>query len=246
MKKIKPTKQQLPPIPLQRHQELTRLQEKLGIYFKDIQILNTAFIHSSYTNESKYNFEHNERLEFLGDSVLALIVNEYLYNRFLEYPEGKLARLKGKLVSEDSLAKIEESLNLHPFLLLGKGEKEQGGAKRKSIRANLVEAVLGAIFLDKGLRVARQFILSFIKPMTEKLEKDNIFFDYKTTFQEYCQKQFKEIPVYEVLSKSGPDHDNTFTVALYLNGNLQAKGVGKSKKEAERDAAKKALLTLKQ
>ncbi|NUM42627.1 MAG: ribonuclease III, partial [Leptospiraceae bacterium] len=201
--------------------------------------------HSSYSNETGKLWPDNERLEYLGDSVLGLITNEYLYKRFENYPEGKLAKIKGRVVSEGALTKISDKLSLSDYLLLGKGEKESGGGSRASNQANLVEALLGAIYLDQGLNTSKKFILNHIKDLVDNLEKIEAIKDYKTILQEYCQKKYRFVPSYELVSETGPDHDKEFRIHVSIKGVVSSEGIGKNKRKAEQNAAKNVLKQLK-
>ncbi|MCK6380685.1 MAG: ribonuclease III [Leptospiraceae bacterium] len=224
---------------------MQNLANQLGIKFKDIFLLNRAFTHSSYSNETGKLWPDNERLEYLGDSVLGLITNEYLYKRFENYPEGKLAKIKGRVVSEGALTKISDKLSLSDYLLLGKGEKESGGGSRASNQANLVEALLGAIYLDQGLNTSKKFILNHIKDLVDNLEKIEAIKDYKTILQEYCQKKYRFVPSYELVSETGPDHDKEFRIHVSIKGVVSSEGIGKNKRKAEQNAAKNVLKQLK-
>ena len=183
----------------------------------------------------------NERLEFLGDSVLALVVNEYLFKRFEEYPEGDLAKIKSAVVSETTLAKVSNDIHLGDYILMGRGEEQSGGRDRGSIQANTLEAVIGAIYLDCGLKDAKRFVLGLLKNEIERIDRLTYLRDPKTTLQEYVQKKYKERPVYEVVEEKGPDHQKEFTVKLIINGEDVSTGIGNSKRKAEMEAARKIL-----
>ncbi len=225
-----------------RLRQLNALQNKIRVKFKDKSLLNRAMVHRSYVNESANNkIQDNERLEYLGDSVLGLVVNEYLYKRFEEYPEGDLAKIKSAAVSETTLAKVALEMNLGSFLLMGKGEEQSGGRGRSSILANSLEAVIGAIYLDSGLKESRRFILSLLKKDIERIDSMTYLRDPKTTLQEFVQKKYKERPVYEVVEERGPDHKREFVVRLLINSKEAARGVGSSKRKAEMYAAEFVL-----
>ncbi len=207
----------------------------LGYTFKNAELLKTALSHSSYANETKS--ENNERLEFLGDSVLSIIVSDYLFHHFKNVDEGELTKLRASLVCEKSLAKFAEEINLNEAVLLGKGEKSAGGDHRPSILADAFEAVLAAIYLDGGINEAKKFVLQFL----EGKEISGNFKDYKTTLQEVIQKNPEEELSYVLVGEEGPEHDKKFIVEVHLNSNVIGKGVGHSKKNAEQMAAAKAL-----
>ncbi len=209
---------------------------EFGYEFKNKGLLKTALTHSSYANETKT--KSNERLEFLGDSVLSIIVSDYIFHHMPNVDEGKLTKLRASLVCEQSLAEFAREIKLNEMILLGKGEKSTGGADRPSIISDAFEAVLAAIYLDGGIEPAKKFVLRFIK---NKLS-GGVFKDYKTALQEVIQKNPEEQLYYKLKSESGPEHDKKFTVEVYLNSNPLSEGVGHSKKDAEQQAAKKALL----
>ncbi|MBN2039482.1 MAG: ribonuclease III [Spirochaetes bacterium] len=224
-----------------RYRQLNRLQKNLKLKFKDKSLLNRALTHRSFVNEYRSGLRDNERLEFLGDSVLAVVINEYLFKRYEDYPEGNLAKIKSAVVSETTLAKVAAEINLGSFLLMGKGEERCGGRERASILANTFEAVIGAIYLDSGLKESKRYILSLLKSHIERIDKLSYLRDPKTALQEYVQGKFKERPVYEVIDESGPDHNKQFTVKLVIKGEEISQGTGSSKRKAEMDAAKKIL-----
>jgi len=221
--------------------DFSQLEKKLGLKFKNKDLLIQAFVHRSYINENpKFYLEHNERLEFLGDSVLELAVAKYL---FLNYksPEGELTNFRAALVRAETLAKIGRELGFNDFILLSKGESEDVGRARSLILANTFEAFLGAIFLDQGFKKCEDFIKKhLIKELSQIIEKGS-FKDSKSLFQEKAQEIFKITPVYKALSEKGPDHAKIFAVGVFLAKELIAKGQGFSKQEAELMAAKNAL-----
>ena len=217
------------------------LEDYLGYTFKNGKLLENALAHSSYANEVRGGVTSNERLEFLGDSVLSIIVSSYIYENFKKMPEGELTRLRSSLVCEKTLCGFSRKLNLGEFLLLGKGERKNGGADRDSILADAFEAVLAAIYLDGGINPARKFVMRFV---TEELKSYDVkadFKDYKTLLQEIVQRNPEESVQYYLTGESGPDHDKLFTVEVRLNSNTIGTGTGKSKKDAEEMAAKQAL-----
>lgn len=225
-----------------RMAELETLQKQLRIKFKNIKLLNRALSHKSYVNEIGADAEDNERLEYLGDSVLALVVNEYLFKHYDKYPEGSLAKIKSAVVSETELSKVSKSLALGKYILMGKGEEQSGGRDRLSILANTLEALIGAIYLDSNkISDARKFVLPLLINDIERIDSRNYLRDPKTSLQEYVQKMYKEKPEYELLEERGPDHEKIFIVKLIINGVTVNNGEGSSKRKAEMDAASKAL-----
>ena len=224
-----------------RYKELDKFMSIVGIKFKNKSLLNRALTHRSYVNESGAHVADNERLEYLGDSVLALIVNEYLYRRFEDYKEGNLAKIKSAVVSEETLAQVSKELVIGDFILMGKGEEQCGGRFRPSILANTLEAVIGAIYLDSGLKESRRFVLKLLKKDIERIDRLTYLRDPKTTLQEYVQKKYKKRPVYEVVEERGPDHNKEFIVRLIINGKEVHKGEGSSKRKAEMNAAMETL-----
>lgn len=224
-----------------RYRQLSRFQNLIKIKFKDKSLLNRALTHRSFTNESGSQVKDNEKLEYLGDSVLALVVNEYLFKRFGEYVEGDLAKIKSAVVSEVTLAKVADEINLGSFILIGKGEEQSGGRERPSILANTLEAVIGAVYLDAGLKETKKFVLNLIKRDIERIDNMSYSRDPKTTLQEYVQKKYKERPQYEVIKEIGPDHQKEFSIKLSIHGNDITVGKGTSKRKAEMDAAQQAL-----
>ena len=218
---------------------LSELQNKIGYKFKNIEYLQIALTHSSYANEMKHGIKYNERVEFLGDAVLSIVVSDYLFNNY-SVPEGDLTKLRASLVGEKSLDEMAAKINLGKYLRLGKGEEMMGGRTRPSILADAFEAVIAAIYLDGGIENARKFILPFVKDMLDNKDKLS-FTDYKTLLQEIVQQNPEEVLSYKLVSEKGPDHDKVFVVEVHLNSNVIGKGQGKSKKQAEQMAAKQAL-----
>lgn len=216
----------------------------LGVKFKNEKLLEEALTHRSYLNENPGQ-NSNERLEFLGDSVLQVLSSTELFRRFPEFPEGKLTNLRSALVRTETLAKAAEKLRLGNFLLMSKGEQQSGGQKNYSLLADTFEAVLGAIYLDQGVEAAREFLEKNLFPEIELLSKEEILYDYKSKLQETTQKTLKTAPVYKVLKAQGPDHERIFTVGVFAKGKKLTEGEGKSKREAEQKAAQVALQELK-
>lgn len=219
---------------------MEKLQTNLKYTFKNKELLKNALTHSSYANEKKGRATSNERLEFLGDSVLSIIVAEYLYENFPDLPEGRLTKLRASLVCEKTLCEFSKRLGIGKVLFLGKGETANGGNSRPSILADAFEAVLAAIYLDGGMEVARNHVLRFVTEELSHLEHEN-FKDYKTELQEIIQKNPEERLTYELVGESGPDHDKSFVVEVHLNSNVIGRGTGHSKKNAEQMAARQAL-----
>jgi ribonuclease III len=219
------------------------LEKKLELNFNNKDLLIEAFCHRSYLNEHpEFHLSHNERLEFLGDAVLELVVTEYLYKKYPEKNEGELTSWRAALVNAKTLGNLANELGLDEFLLLSKGEEKEKGKARLYILANTVEALIGAIYLDQGYEVVRNFVEKNLieRKLPEIIEK-GLFKDAKTRFQEEAQERVKITPTYKVLEEWGPDHDKHFVVGVFLKDELVAKGEGSSKQEAEEDAANNAL-----
>ncbi len=218
------------------------LEKKLGLKFKDKDLLTQAFAHRSYLNENPdFNLDHNERLEFLGDAVMELIVTEELYKKYPEKPEGELTNWRAALVNAKMLTSVAEELGLNDFLLLSRGEAKEGGKARAYILANTFEALIGAIYLDSGYDPADKFIKKHLISKLTEIIKDKLYRDAKSEFQEEAQEKMGITPDYKVLGESGPDHQKKFTIGVYLAQELVAEGEGSSKQEAEEAAAKAAL-----
>lgn len=218
------------------------LEERLGVTFADRTILREAMTHRSYLNENtSCTWNHNERLEFLGDAVLELVVTDYLFREFPEKAEGELTSYRAALVSSPSLSEAASDINVGEHLLLSKGEAKDTGKARQYILANTFEAVIGAIYLDQKYEVAADFISRALFPKLDTILEKGLWRDAKSTFQEKAQEKVSITPSYEVLEEVGPDHDKEFTIGVYLSDELAAKGYGKSKQEAEQDAARNAL-----
>lgn len=213
--------------------------------FKNKTLLKQAFIHRSYLNETKEKLSSNERLEFLGDSILSFIVSNHLYSAYPDFNEGLLTNIRSLVVNTKSLAQIAKEYNLGDNLMLSRGEEESQGRQNESLLANSVEAVLGALFLDQGIDVVRDFVLSILEPKIEQIVKLKAFKDPKSLLQEYVQSQKQNSPVYKVLNEEGPPHAKIFTIGVYIQDEMLGSGVGKSKQTAEENAAKIALEKLK-
>ena len=222
---------------------INELEAAIGYRFKNITLLQNALAHSSYANERWHNsLKSNERLEFLGDSILGMVVAEYLYRNFADRPEGDLTRMRADMVCERSLAQVAERIDLGKHLLLGNGEEAGGGRQRDSILADAVESVIAACFLDGGMEPARKFINTFVLSNVPVQKLKNV--DYKTALQELVQQKKNQVLSYALVGESGPDHDKHFLVQVSLNGSVVGSGEGKSKKRAEQDAAREALQQL--
>lgn len=222
------------------------LEDKLGLKFKNKDLLTQAFVHRSYLNENPdFRLEHNERLEFLGDAVIELIVTEHLYKDFPDKPEGDLTNWRAALVNAKMLSSVAEELGFNDFLLLSKGEAKEGGKARAYILANTFEALLGALYMDSGYEPADKFIQKYLLKNLAEILRDRLYKDSKSHFQEEAQEKVSITPAYKVIKESGPDHKKLFVVGVYLGNELVAEGEGSSKQEAEEDAAKSALLVKK-
>lgn len=226
----------------ERIKELKELEEKLGYVFKKKYVLNRAMTHSSYANQMGLHYiEHNERLEFLGDSVLSLVVSEYIFKKYKNKPEGKLSKIRASIVCESSLYEMAKNIALGQYMLIGKGEEATGGRERVSILADAYEALIAAIYIDGGFESASQFIISQMEEKIESTVKSAHTKDYKSRLQELVQKEQAANIIYEIENEEGPDHDKVFYAKVSLNGKDAGRGRGKSKKEAEQEAAKCAL-----
>lgn len=222
--------------------DLEKLEKELNLKFKNKDLLKNAFIHRSYLNEhSDEPLPHNERLEFLGDSVLAFVVSEHLYEHFPNHPEGDLTNFRASLVNAKSLAKIARALKLGEYLLLSRGEEASGGRNRQYLLANTFESLLGALYLDQGTQKARQFVHETVLPSLDEIIEGKLYKDFKSQLQELSQEKVGTTPNYRLMSEQGPDHAKTFTMGVYLESRLVASGTGQSKQEAEQEAAKQAL-----
>ena len=223
-----------------RKEALQKLQDKIGYQFQDIALLKQALTHSSFANEQKINkLENYERLEFLGDAVLELVSSEFLFHENKDMPEGQLTKLRASMVCEPSLAYCAKDIGLGKYILLGRGEEATGGRNRDSIISDVMEAVIGAVFLDGGIEYAKKFIFQFI---LSDLENKILFMDSKTLLQEEVQKDNTAQLRYELVKETGPDHDKQFQVEAYLDNKVIGMGVGKTKKAAEQQAAYEALI----
>lgn len=242
MPKSQSKKSQEPtPANLIKDQNFKDLQTIIGLTFGDRSLLKNAFTHRSYLNEHK-NFRgiSNERLEFLGDSVISLIVSRYLFEKLPQSPEGELTQLRAALVRTETLAKIAQKLNLGNYLLLSKGEEDSGGRRNSSILANTFEALVGAIYLDKDFKIIAQFLTKMILGNWRTLAKSAVS-DNKSKLQEVLQRKYHQSPSYKLMSSWGPDHDKRFQIGVYLSDKLLGKGLGRNKQQAAQKAAENAL-----
>lgn len=217
------------------------LQKKLGIKFKNIDLLKQACVHRSYLNEHpKFHLNHNERLEFLGDAVLELVTTEYLYQNYPN-PEGELTNWRSALVNSAMLSKKAKKIGLNKFLYLSKGERKDVGKARELILANTFEALIGAIYLDRGYNLAKKFIKKILLSELSRILKYGLYQDPKSKLQEAAQEKFRITPSYKIIKEWGPDHERKFIIGVYIDKKLVGKGFGKSKQEAQVKAAKDAL-----
>lgn len=219
---------------------MKELEEKLQYHFRNFEYLRTALTHSSYANECHVPGGSNERLEFLGDSILGVVVADYLFKNYPNLPEGDLTKKRAALVCEKACCGFSQQIGVGNFLLLSRGEQNSGGRTRSSILADAFESITAAIYMDGGIQEARKFILRFVLPLLKE-SKPKTFKDYKTALQEIVQKNPEDRLEYVLTGESGPDHDKHFTVEVHLDGNMVGKGGGRSKKEAEQQAAREAL-----
>lgn len=220
---------------------LTELQEVIGFPFEDDSLLREALVHRSYLNENpSFPSRDNQRLEFLGDALLDFVAGDYLYRRYPEMREGQLTSLRAALVKEETLARFAQALDLGCYLYLGRGEEENGGRERPSLLADAFEALVGALYLDGGLKAAQRFILRFLEPETERVLEGELR-DYKSLFQEEAQRGFQATPLYRTIDERGPDHNKVFTVEVLIEEKVYGQGEGTTKQAAEQEAARQAL-----
>ncbi len=227
-------------------EKFKEVAQNLGISFKDINLLAKAFTHRSYLNEHRNSgLEHNERLEFLGDAVLELVVTDHLYRTYPKKPEGEMTALRSALVNAQTLSEVALEMGLNEYLLLSKGEAKDTGRARQYILANTIEALIGALYLDQGYEEAQRFIHKNVHSLLDDVIEQKKFIDSKSKFQELAQEHVGATPRYELLKEFGPDHDKLFTVGVFLGDTHIATGEGKSKQEAETQAAYKGLVAKK-
>ncbi len=218
------------------------LEKAVGYSFKKKELLQRALTHKSFANERKMSREeHNERLEFLGDAVLELAVSELLMRRYPDYSEGDLSKLRAAIVNEKQLARFSRAFGLGEHFYLGKGEEQTSGREKPSLLADAYEAVLGAIYLDRGFKTASQVIQRHYADLLDNATDEGFYRDYKTDLQEKSQSLFKSIPRYRLVAETGPDHDKVFQVEIYIRNELLGRGEGRNKKDAEQMAARQAL-----
>jgi ribonuclease-3 len=226
-------------------QDIAELEDKIGVDFKNKDLLKESLTHRSYLNETQsWPLPHNERLEFLGDAVLELIVTQHLFDEFPKEPEGKLTVYRAALVNYQMLAKIAEDLDLQNFIWMSKGERGDSAKAKEVILANAIEAVIGAIYLDQGYEVAERFVKNFVLNHLNEVLANKSYRDAKSELQEITQERMKITPIYRVLEESGPAHDKKFRMGVFLGEDLAGEGEGSSKQEAEVEAAKIALKSL--
>ena len=233
-----------PPISSERHKELILFQKLIGLRFRRFDLLNLAFTHRSYANEYQGDIDNNEKLEFLGDSILGLVINEYLFINLPDRTEGDLSKIKSFVVSESSLEVIAKRIKIDNFILIGKGEEYSGGRTKKAIIGDAMEALIGAYYLDSGFKKVKKFIYQHFLPEINKVLENKHRKDYKTLLQEFVQKKYKTYPKYTITHKKGPDHDKTFWMSVTIKNKTYGPGQGKNKKEAEQNAAMVAYTSI--
>ncbi len=222
--------------------DFTQFENKININFHDKGLLEQAFVHRSYINENKSSgLQHNERLEFLGDAVLELVITDFLYKQYPEKDEGSLTAYRSALVNADTCAGIARNIGMEQYLLLSKGESKDTGRARQYILANALEALIGAVYLDQGYETAKNFIETHFTPLIESIVSEKSFIDAKSLFQEKAQEFDGITPSYKTIRESGPDHGKVFTVGVYVGKDKVAEGEGQSKQDAEQSAAREAL-----
>ncbi len=225
-------------------QHISVIENRLGYIFQNRSLLTLAFVHRSFINENRVITQHNERLEFLGDAILGMLISDHLYKHLPETAEGQLSYLRSRLVEASSCVSYVQSLNIASYILLGKGERMNDGRGRESILADLFEAIIGAIYLDGGLEAARNFLFCNFTEQIENILKTPLR-NWKALLQDYCQKKYQQTPIYHVLQESGPDHSKVFEVYVMVNQEELGRGKGASKKEAQQSAAADALSRFK-
>lgn len=228
---------------MKRERSLNTLEEKINYHFQNFQLLKQALTHSSYANEHHINkIYNNERLEFLGDSVLEVVSSDFLYHAHPDLPEGELTKMRASMVCEPTLALCAADIDLGNYLLLGRGEESTGGRTRDSITSDALEALIGAIYLDGGFTSAKEFILTYIM---NDIENKKLFYDSKTILQEMVQRDYEQTLRYELLEEFGPDHDKTFVVRVLIGEQEAGRGKGRTKKAAQQMAAYQAILRVR-
>ncbi|UCD57323.1 MAG: ribonuclease III [Candidatus Hydrogenedentota bacterium] len=230
----------------ERRRALRKLEKPLHTRFRRLELLDQALSHSSFVNESSgQTLAHYEKLEFLGDAVLELVVSHELFHNYPTYYEGELTKLRAAVVSKATLAHVAKKIGIGSYIRLGKGEELGGGRKRNSLLADSMEAVIGAVYLDRGLKSAHEFVVRHFSEAIEHLDHDQHKMDYKSILQEMTQSRFQTLPKYTVLSESGPPHERTYEVLLTINNEAYGNGRGRNKKEAQQNAARTALRKLR-
>jgi len=225
-----------------KEKDFAEFERLIGAEFKDKDLLKQALTHRSFLNENKnLNGGHNERLEFLGDAVLELVITDYLYNKYPDKNEGDLTSIRSALVNAQTCAEVARKIEVNDYLLLSRGETKDVGRARQYILANALEAIIGAVYIDLGYEKAKNFILKYITPMTEQIVKDELWVDAKSKFQEKAQDVVGITPSYKTMKEIGPDHDKKFTVGVFIGNDMIAEGSGDSKQDAEQSAAREAL-----
>lgn len=232
--------------PGRRVNDLSKLEDTINIHFKDQTILQNALVHRSYHNEHKhFNLPSNEKLEFLGDSVLSLVTSLHLYTEYPDYQEGDYTDIKASIVNTVSLYEAARDINLGAYLYLSKGEQDNSGRDNMSILADAFEAVIGAIYLTFGFDKAYAFVREFLfKDRLDTIISEKLYLPAKNILQEYFQEKYKQLPEYKIIEETGPEHDKSYKAAVFNNGTLVAQGEGRSKKQAEEDSARNALQKL--
>ncbi|MDR1318901.1 MAG: ribonuclease III [Treponema sp.] len=229
----------IPAIDSGRKKKLAAFQKTVGFRFRSFELLNLSFMHRSVSNESGFKI-NNERLEFLGDSILGAVTATLLYKKFADRNEGDLAKIKSVVVSEEVLSGLARILQIDNMLLLGKGEELSGGRTKKTILADALEALIGALYLDSGYKAVFTFISRYITPEIERVADVNYHSDYKSLLQEYCQRRFRAYPVYRLVKRAGPEHSRFFWVEVSVDNSIYGPGMGRNKKSAEQEAARLA------
>ncbi|MDD4449479.1 MAG: ribonuclease III [Sphaerochaeta sp.] len=229
-----------PAISSDRERELLVFIKESHIIISNLELLNLAFTHRSYANETSEMVDNNERLEFLGDSVLGMCVADWLFRNLPAKAEGDFSKIKSVVVSEDSLAMIARKLHVDKYLLIGKGEENTGGRDKKALLADCMEALFAACYLDSGFEAAKSFVMRYLEQQIRAVLDDDYHRDYKTSLQEYMQKRWRKVPSYTLVKKTGPEHDYTFFVEVDVNGKVFGPASGVNKKQAEQMAAKLA------
>ena len=229
----------------ERRKQLAAFQKTAGFRFKSLELLNLSFMHRSVSNETSCRL-NNERLEFLGDSILGAACATLLYEKFTDKTEGELAKIKSVTVSQDVLSAVARELQLDTMMLLGKGEELSGGRKKNAILADTLEALIGALYLDSGYKTAFAFISCNFAPEIDRIVKNNYHCDYKSLLQELCQRHFRTYPQYCLVKRSGPDHDHMFWIEVHIAGTVYGSGTGRNKKTAEQEAARIAYQALEE